>query len=147
MFTDTRLGNNPRHYNRQPNGAKMIVPPDVLNCTAFLGAPVPNQPDGIDLRCTAFFVALPLSNGLSDGYLVTVKHHADKLEGTSFGVRVNVRSGGTATIWVIESDAKWWRHPTEPECNDVAVMPFKLPDWAAHTHVGANMFVNDEIMQ
>ncbi len=56
----------------------MLVPNDVLDCTVFLGAPVANDPDGIDLRCTAFLVRVPFSDGTAgQHYLVTVKHHAD----------------------------------------------------------------------
>jgi len=54
-------------------------------------------------------------------HLVTAKHVAETLEGKIFGVRVNLKVGGSTIIYA--RNIEWNYHPTDMSA-DVAVVPF-----------------------
>jgi hypothetical protein len=148
MFIDARLGGVHRFYHRAPRDGMMQVPNEIRQCVVFLGTPGSSD-DEIILRCTAVLVAMQISPG-SDTlsvYVVTVKHHADKIEGKKFGIRLNTKDGRAKPLW-IDEDRKWYRHPTEPNSVDLAVLPLGTLDSIYEFRViPREMFLTDDIIK
>ena len=69
---DNRIFNNPRYYLVEPGAYDMQVVPDkVRRCVAFLSY----RADGQEYMAgTAFFISLPIREGLWARYIVTAKH-------------------------------------------------------------------------
>jgi hypothetical protein len=82
---------------------------------------------------TAFVIAIPVKSGsttIYHRYLVTAMHVVRKLEGKEHYVRANTTDGFSKEL-VVKSDVNWWRHPTEEDLIDAAVLPFESVegDW------------------
>ena len=148
MFVDTRLGGIRRDYDRVPRDGLMLVPNEVRKCVVFLGTPG-HSDDEIVMRCTAFLVAMKMAanSDILSVYLVTVKHHADKLEGKKFGMRLNTKDGCARNFW-ISDDHKWFRHPSEPDSVDAAVLPLgTLDSMFDFTTIPREMFLTEDIIK
>jgi hypothetical protein len=108
-------------YLYPPADIHMRVPDDVRKCVVFLGKEV-----GVEkvYGGTAFVVGISSkTTPLHFMYLVTAKHCADALDGIDFWVRFNSKSGGVLELKT-NSNARWFRHPVDPDHVDVAVLPF-----------------------
>ena len=94
------------------------IPDVVLQSVVFLGHK--NKDKNVSLKGTGFFVAVENVFG-AQTYLVTAKHIAILL-GESFILRMNRKDGISHDI-PIDPPRKWYFHPYESDCVDVAVMP------------------------
>ena len=127
----------------------MSVADEAKKCVAFLATANATGGDVI-LGCTAFIVSVPISEK-SDKvalYVVTVRHHSDKLKGKKFGVRLNTKAGDAATIWFNE-DHRWHLHPSEPDEVDAAALCLGNDDLSAFDflHIPRSMFLTDELIK
>jgi hypothetical protein len=124
-------------YLYPPADILMRVPDDVRKCVVFLGKEV-----GVEkvYGGTAFFVGISSkTTPLHFMYLVTAKHCADALEGIDFWVRVNSKSGDVLELKA-NSNARWFRHPVDPDHVDVAVLPFLYQSDIDATHINLYSF-------
>ena len=118
----------------------MRTPPEILKSVVFLGdvaGQVPNETPA--LRGTAFIVCVQ-EQSRSYLYLVTARHSVLALSGKRAVVRANTHSGGYKRI---DIDDKWWFHPTEEKCVDVAVRPFP-PNELDVVPIPLSMFLGDK---
>src|SRR5262249_43554395 len=151
MFLDVRLGNTPRWFIEPPRDWRMNVPDVVLNNVVFIGVDYPGG--GLEPGTwagTAFFVSVPAPDpmGCQSGYLVTVRHIADKLAKRRWCIRINTKDGQSVLVEG-SPDVQWWKHPTEEESVDCAVLPF-IPDESLNADVSAvpvSMFATENVIE
>lgn len=98
----------------------------------FLGMrTVKNRVDHLKLGGTGFVVSVPWERPTSRDerhlYLVTARHCVLALRKREHEVRVNA-TDGTWKSSAVPPNTKWWFHPTEENCVDIAVRPFDVDE-------------------
>ena len=134
MWRDRRFAGSERLWVSPPKDAFVRVPDQVLKTAVFLGL---DGPTGREYGGTGYIVAVdyspeylftaPMEPSISAvrypfRFLVTAAHVAEKLEGTDFYIRANGLDGSLIEPRQDCDNAKWWYHPTERNCVDVAAM-------------------------
>jgi hypothetical protein len=128
----------------------MNVPDVVLKNVVFIGRPGSGaESDQVTWFATGFFVLVetPGPTDPNFPYLVTVKHVADQLEKRDWCVRINRRDGDAVLVTI--RNEQWWRHPTEAQSVDCAVLPFEWRDEfnLEATAVPRSMFVTKDVIE
>jgi hypothetical protein len=120
-----------------------------LNNVVFLGWLEPDQSGGVERPHwvgTACLVSVPCAGIGFWPYVVTVKHVADQLGGKKWCIRTNTMDG-KSKIAQGGVSARWWKHPTEEDAVDVAVMPWSPPEGAVFAHISVEMFATDQVIR
>lgn len=117
----------------------MRVSDEILKCVGFI------SPDETPARYggTAFVVGIPVNETEGMLHLVTAKHVAVAV-GESFAIGINGKDG--MPIWMKNGGVRWFYHPTEADCVDVAVLPFASAQTASYDvrHIPVDMFATEE---
>jgi len=127
MFLDTRMG-EPQWHLSCPKDYFMRVPHQFLDCVVFVGRIVPKGSVSEPVVTgTAFLLSVPctLRHGFHT-YLVTARHVAEPLTWGEWFIRINTNNGVRD---VRVNSGRWWKHPTEPDAVDAAVMAVSLDGW------------------
>jgi hypothetical protein len=100
----------------------MRVSDDILKSIVFIGTKATDEPP---YRGTAFLVSFDGAYGSpSYFFLVTARHIATKLEGSTFVARMNRKDEEPLAMEIM---CRWWYHPQDPEGVDIAVTHFTPP--------------------
>jgi len=124
----------------------MMLAVEILNCVCFVGSHeiLPDGQPGVRFRGTGFFVEQDSRTipGRVSGYLVTVRHVAERIRPEEFHVRVNTTDGESAVVQ--GHQFRWWTHPTDPTA-DVAVLQwFPAPDRVQYKRVNTSIFATGD---
>jgi hypothetical protein len=124
LFTDYRLGGEPRHYLAEKPEHFMFVPDEIRKCAVFVG--YQKADDSYVKLGTAFFVSYPsVREGKSFLYLVTAKHIIARIQELALNevqVRLNTHEGFECASTLIDS---WYIDPDDYNL-DVAVASVTL---------------------
>lgn len=125
----------------------MRLPDEVLKSVIFLGQRDLDPRTGVErtrFGGTAFFVAMPIGNGVDLLCLVTAKHVAEKIDVGEFCIRANTKGGGSTIFWLDAGiDVKWIYHPTDDSV-DVAILLWAPPAAIDFRSIPSNMFLSKE---
>jgi hypothetical protein len=129
----------------------MNVPDVALRNVVFIGwIDSRGDEEQVTWAGTAFFVSAPAPSGmdLQHVYLVTVKHIADKLPTRDWCIRVNTKDGKSILVRG-DASVRWWKHPTQEESVDCAVLPIGPPEDANVdlTYVPLSMFATEQVIE
>lgn len=113
----------------------------MAKCVGFIS----RLQDPLDYRGTVFVVGVPYDESTSVLHLVTAKHVAIALGDEDFTIAFN-GTDGLPMFATPGEDNRWFYHPTEEDCVDVAVMPFSTlrMDEYDVTPIPIAMFATDE---
>jgi hypothetical protein len=115
------------------------VPDAFLKCVGFISHENPT-PEYIG---TFFVVGVAGKHGNTFPHAVTAKHVAENVDGGPFLFGVNFKDDKAG--W-LNSDVKWWYHPTEPN-TDVAVTIMAPSDRTDMEYIPEAVFATDQTIQ
>lgn len=159
LLIDQRFGDGDRYSLTPPEDIHMRVPNQITKAVLFVGLPEIPDPE---YRGTAFIVTVPGSptkvvyGGVEVevrypvAFLMTARHIVEKISKVGDGefyIRANKKSGGVREIRV-QSDTKWWYHPTEKDYVDCAATLFPV-EWLAELDVAPipiGMFADEKVI-
>jgi hypothetical protein len=105
----------------------MRIPDRLLKCVGFVSRYEPDDEGGSRLRFggTAFIVGILMDGKVGLAHIVTARHVAESIEPGEAVITMNAKDGMSLSLRT--GSQKWFYHPTEKDCVDVAVMPFGSP--------------------
>lgn len=142
---DERIVGWPRYLLASDDDWAMQVPPEILDCVAFVGC---KSKKSLDFGGTCFFTAVPatVNTNIFTVYVVTAKHCISEIDLRSTDglvhLRINHKNGSSVNAAVPIRD--WVFHPTSPDTIDVAVLPLQWSEEFQHTIFPVEGFITKE---
>jgi hypothetical protein len=102
----------------------MRIADRLLKCVGFVSRYEPDDEGGSRLRFggTAFIVGVLMDGNIGLAHLVTARHVVEAIEPGETVITMNAKDRMSLSLRT--GNQKWFYHPTEKDCVDVAVMPF-----------------------